>query len=604
MTKTFGEYLFSQVIPAKYMPVGPLNKKTLGAAALQYAKDDPVAYAKSITEIKELGDEVSTLEGLSVGLDDIAPVYKERDAIMKPALAAMKATNDRDEKLKIIGDTQTKLLAYTSTHPGTMGIMARSGGRGNMVQLMKTVGSPTGASDEHDDIQPWLITKSYAEGLRPSEFWAAQREARMAAVKSNIEVAEPGDLSKILVNNVNSQVVTMGDCGTHNGLSFSSDDTDILDRYLARAVGSYARDTLITPRVQAELKKLTDKVIVRSPMTCEADDGMCQKCAGLDATGKVNSVGTNVGIRAAHSLGEPLTQLSLNAKHGVRLAGGATTNAEVGGLAGFRSIIESPQTFKNKAALALLDGKITKITPAPQGGTYIYVDDVKHYASPGMAVFVKVFDKVNRGDVLSDGVPKPDEVVALKGLGAGRAYMVNQLSNIYRGAGIKLDRRHLETLAKSALNYVKVDSISKEDTDKYGIVRGDVINYNKYKNMIQSGVESVKLPDAIGKRLGQNTLQHFGGTSVTPEMLRDFNASGIKEVKVMNAGPVVTPIMSPATRNPLLNPDWLARLGHRYLKQTILDAATQGQETNVHSVHPIPSLVFGTEFGQGTAGKY
>jgi hypothetical protein len=62
--------------------------------------------------------------------------------------------------------------------------------------------------------------------------------------------------------------------------------------------------------------------------------------------------------------------------------------------------------------------------------------------------------------------------------------------------------------------------------------------------------------------------------------------------------------MEPASRNPLLNPDWLVKLGHRYLKASILEGAHTGQTSNIHGTSPLPSLVMGSEFGDSDNGHY
>lgn len=603
MRESFGKYLLSEAIPAEYRPNSSYDKKSLSKAMTRMAKADPDAYIKTITQVKRLGDEFATHEGISVGLDDIEPLYAARDKIVKPALRQLKTTKDRAKRVKIITDTQKKLQPYAQNHPGTMGMMARSGGRGNVVQLMKAVGSPVAAGDEKDNVQPWLITKSYSEGLNPAAWWVTNREARMSAVKSNIEVVEPGDLSKILVNNMSSNVVTTADCGTKNGLSFSVTDSALLDRYTAKDLSGYPAGTLLTARVLETMKKRNIKsVVARSPMTCEVGDGVCQKCAGLSTTGALNSIGTNVGIRAAQSLGEPLTQLALDAKHGVRMAG--KEHQAISGLEGFRAIIESPASFKNKATLAPLRGTVTKIQKAPQGGHNIWVGDQKQYIAQHLKPVVKVGDKVSQGDALSSGVPRPDEVVQHKGLGAGREYIVNQLQGIYSGAGINVDRRHLEVLAKSNLNYLRIDDVDDEDSAEHGLVRGDIIDYNRFRNVIAKNIEELPITKAEGRHLGEGALQHVAGTPITPDIVRDLKRAGIKKVKVTMRAPTVSPIMAPATRNPLLNPDFVVRLGHRYLKQTLLDAAQFGQTTNIHGTQPVPGLVFSNEFGEGMSGKY
>ncbi|NBU21033.1 hypothetical protein EBS43_06435, partial [bacterium] len=77
---------------------------------------------------------------------------------------------------------------------------------------------------------------------------------------------------------------------------------------------------LITWEAGKEIDKLgemgLDKVMVRSPMTCQAALGICRLCYGMDlATGSMVEEGMAVGIIAAQSIGEPGTQLTMRTFH-------------------------------------------------------------------------------------------------------------------------------------------------------------------------------------------------------------------------------------------------------------------------------------------------
>ena len=603
MAKTLGQYLLDEAVPAGYRPTDVYSKKELFKNMTRLAKDDPARYATTITAVKKLGDEFATSMGISVGLDDIEPDYHARDAITHPALAQVKKAKTKLERQTIISNTQDKLLTHALNHPGTMGDMARSGARGSSLQLMRTVAAPAASNDEHDELQGWLTTHSYAEGLKPSEWWANNIEARMAAVKSRSEVTEPGDLSKILINNTGDQVISGVDCGTHNGLVFDTTSRDVVDRFTARAEHGLNRNTLVTPRVVATLQKQkVAKLMVRSPMTCEAQHGVCQHCAGLNTTGTLNKVGENLGIRASQSLGEPLTQLALNARHGVRLSGSDPLGAS--GLEGFRMLLESPASFKNKATLAPETGAVTAISKAPQGGYYVTVNANKSYVMQGLKPVVQLHDKVHAGDALSQGTPRPDEVVQHKGLGAGRDYLVNRLALIYKDSNINVDRRHFEVLAKSALNHVRIEDVNDDDSAEHGLVRGDIVDYNRFRNIAGDKTVHTALNAAEGKYLGEGAMHHLVGTQITQPMITELKGAGFTKVRTASQAPTVSAVVSPATRNPLLNPDWLVRMGHRYLKQSLLEGAQKGQTSHIHGASPVPGLVFSSEFGEGENGDY
>src|SRR5262249_23746156 len=94
---------------------------------------------------------------------------------------------------------------------------------------------------------------------------------------------------------------------------------------------------LITPAVGAKIEEFLGRdgrILVRSPLLCEAPYGCCAQCYGMDlSTGGLVEIGTSVGVIAAQSVGEPGTQLTMRTFH-------------VGGL-GQRTVEESEIRARN-----------------------------------------------------------------------------------------------------------------------------------------------------------------------------------------------------------------------------------------------------------------
>jgi DNA-directed RNA polymerase subunit beta' len=561
------------------------------------AKADPTRYAKLVTQLKKIGDELATQEGLSVGLDDITPQYSARNKALAPYLKRFRETQLADKRRVIAESAQENMQKLVMRHPGSLTQQVRSGARGKPFQLMGIIAGPVASSEPAGQTAPWIIQKSYSEGLSPADYWVAGNEAILNTIKSSTSVSEPGELSKVLINNMNDLIITEDDCGTTNGIFLKTTNPDVIDRYLARDTGPFRRNMLITPLLQPKLARTSIKVLVRSPMTCEAGDGVCQKCQGLDEKGNTHEMGTNVGVRAAQAMAEPLTQFALDAKHGTRTTKGE--RKKVGGIVGFRQIIESPKTFINKATLASIPGKIKNIEVAPQGGHFVFVDNEKHYVNPNLGVIVQKGDVLEAGDILSEGIPKPDEVVKYKGLGAGRLYMVDTLKDLYRNQGRDLDQRHFELLARGELDFARI-----VDDPGNTFLKGDIISYNQLRSTLGQDTKEVPTKDAIGQTLGKDYFQYSTGLRVTPAVARFLQKEKVKTVQVAPRAPEIEFIMKPATRAPLLNPDWMARLAHRNLKVTLQQAAHFGEKSDLHGVHPIPAYIMGVDFGKGEQGRY
>lgn len=598
--QTFGQMLLNEKLPDDLKFDGPVTKGDLRKAMTTYAQRDPKNYVKAVQDIKKVGDQVATWEGISVGLDDIAPDYKNRDTILNDALKKVKSAKSDDARRKILYDTEDKIKKVTEEHPSDMTLMARSGGRGSIPQLMKTVASPVVASNSDGKAYPWLIKHSYAQGLSPSETWVSGSEARRNAIASTGSVVEPGAVAKVVVSNMEDLVVTKGDCGTRAGVKKSVDDPNIVDRYLAQSAGPFSYNELVTPDVVQTLKKKRIKEVdVRSPMTCDINDGVCQKCMGQNSWGKDYEIGMNVGSRSAQALTEPLTQFVLNAKHGVRMVGGNKKDTKLRGLDGFRTLTEVPKSFTEKAALAKHDGRVTKVTEAPQGGHNIFVDGTRHYTPPGLDPKVKQGDRVEKGDALSYGTPMPDEVVESKGVGEGRRYLSTALNDLYQRQGVDIDHRHTELLARKAMNYVRI-----EDDPTDTLIEGDVVPFEKVKPLYRKSQNEVDLEEAEGKYLAGPVLHYTEGTRITPSVVSKLRENNVKSVAVAKKAPEFTPIMKSMIRTPLLKEDWMSRLSHRYLKKTLTEGAGFGYESDTESTNPVPAYISRSDFGHKPSGKY
>jgi len=600
MSTSVGHFLLNDALPSSYRITGPMTSRQLHDHIVGLAKTDPAQYVKSVAELKRRGDEISSLEGITVGLDDIEPNYADRDKILAGLTNDIAGESDKKKHAGLVIAAQTKMLQHTREHPGSMTRMAMSGARGNIPQLMKVIATPLAANDERKGINPFIIRHSYAEGLTPAEYWTTTPEARANNVASVVSVSKPGEMAKVLVANMIDRVVSQQDCGTQNGVRLSIDDHHALDRHLAIDEHGFPRNQLVTPAVIHEMKRQhAADIMVRSPMTCVARHGVCQMCQGLDEKGQLHGIGINVGVRSAQALSEPISQMTLSSKHAVLTI--RQRKLEPQGLKGVRQLLEVPALFQHEAVLAPEAGVVHKIEKAPQGGHYIHLGDARLYAMPELQVTAAPGIRVEAGDALTNGIPHPVKIVQHKGIGEGRQYFVNALHNVYRNEGVDLDRRHLELLAKSAINHVRLDEVDDQHPE---FLKGDIIDYNAFREAYARDTAILPLDQAIGQRLGQEILHHTIGTEITPPLAAELRSRGFKEVAVAKRIPRVSFVMKSFVMNPMLDNDWMARLAHRFLKGSIQQSAHVGASSDLHSTHPVPAYAYGAEFRHGPAGTY
>ncbi len=81
----------------------------------------------------------------------------------------------------------------------------------------------------------------------------------------------------------------------------------------------------------------------------------------------------------------------------------------------------------------------------------------KHYPIPlGKHVLVQEGDTVRAGERLSDGAINPHDVLRIKGVGAVQEYLVNEIQEVYRIQGVKINDKHIEIIVRQMMQKVKI----------------------------------------------------------------------------------------------------------------------------------------------------
>ena len=281
-----------------------------------------------------------------------------------------------------------------------------------------------------------------------------------------------------------------------------------------------------------------------------------------------------------------------NTKHSGKKAKG---KSQFSGFEAIKNMATVPGTYPDAAVVATEDGTITKIEKAPQGGSYVYVNDTKLYVAPNYDLEVKEGDEVEAGDQISDGVINPVDVVNYKGIGEGRRYFTNRFTQMMKDSNYKVNRRNVEALARSLVNHVRVEA---EDAEGQ-LLPGDVSTYSQwsfgYKPRTNSVMQAPK--KAIGQYLEQPVLHYTIGTKISKKTAADMAKYGIDQIYT-NPNPVdVTPMMQSIVKSTGSSNDWMARLGTTYLKTRLTEDAQRGAESNLHGTNPLPGVAKGVEFG-------
>lgn len=577
---TVGRLLLHQALPDKIRnkkmltdPNFALTKQELKRLLTEVGQKETKEFGRTADRLKDLGNSSST--GFSFGLKDLVSDSEFRDKAMSKARVqekkirvAEKNTNKRDEQLvRLYQGVDKKVQQHTKARAekskNRMYDWVRSGARGSWDQYRQMTVAPMLVEDALGKVVPVPIDKSYSEGLDTGSYWASMYGARMGTIGRVKGTSKPGAATKEMMQTSMSMVISMDDCGTDRGLNLSATDKMALDRYTAKGIslgvkgkkdkGSIPKGTLITPAVLTRLRnnKVKD-VTVRSPLKCKAHEGMCAHCFGLSENGKRLERGANIGVIAAQALGEPLTQMAMNAFHtgGVQTERGSSADK----FTRAQQLVRFPEVLPGSATLSTMAGKVEKVTiDRATGGHNVHVEGVGHYVPPSKGKpLVRKGMMLKRGDALTDGPKNPRELLPLTNKATVQRYLTDELQSLYGGSN--LHRRNTEVFVRSLTNLAEVTDPSGNS----GFLPGD--------KMAASQIEAhnADLPKGFKPVKYKPLLR---GTNVLPN-----------EVQT----------------------DWMARLQFRDLKRTIIQGAAEGWSSDVHGIHPIPGMATASEFGKGT----
>lgn len=568
-------------------------------------------YADIIDKLKNIGRNLVYQQGATITLNDLkAPfdrqkVYDEMDAKVKLIKATVKDKKEQKRLIKQTYQEYSSLLdnltkQFTSDSPNGLSRIVQSGARGNLTQQKAIVTSPSVYVDYKGDTIPIFVRKSFAEGLSLPEYLAGTYGGRAAVIEGKKNTAKFGGLGKELGAIGVQQVVTKIKDDSNNFIDLDADDISAYGRVLAKDTSGYPKGTLIDKNVLAKLRGAGNKTLyVYSPLSTVSEEGIPAEAVGISYNGTLPGMGYQAGITAAQSLGEILAQSSLNAKHFSGLSkGGAKKNISGGNY--IEQFLQSPENFKDRATVAKVSGTIDDIKPAPQGGSNIYINGEKHYVLPDLSIEVKKGDKVERGDIISDGLADVEDIVKYRGLGSGRRYFARRLRQLFNDSGHYADLKNTEILARGLINKVRV-------TNPDGIgnyLYGDIADYNaiaaNYEPPKSAKDYDITKENIEDKYLEQPILHYTIGTKLTPRMINRIKKAGFTTVKASDIEPPFEPVVVRMREAPMKgSQDWLAKQKSSYLESNLIDSAIRGSDSNIRSnINAFVRMGQGVGFGE------
>ena len=278
-----------------------------------------------------------------------------------------------------------------------------------------------------------------------------------------------------------------------------------------------------------------------------------------------------------------------------------------GGLPRVTELFEA-RNPSNPAIVSEIDGEVT-MGKLKRGNREVVVTsktgDIKRYLIPtSKQILVQENDFVRAGTPLSDGAITPADILAIQGPTAVQEYIVNEVQDVYRLQGVKINDKHFEIIVRQMMRKVQIDEAGDTRFLEQQIV--DKLDFMDENDRIW-GKKVVTDPG--------DSENLFKGQIVTARRLRDENSSlkrrDLRIVQTRDAVPATsTQILQGITRAALATSSFMSAASFQETTKVLNDAAIngksdtlEGMKENVICGHLIPAGTGQRDFDKIVVGS-
>ena len=548
---TIGRVLFNRVVPEDVRYVNMvLDKggvKSLISDVLEISGEKNTT--RMADDIKDLGFTYATRSGTTIAIADIT-IPNEKKEIVSQALEDQESVQrdyrrglltEQEQNQRIIDiwqQTTSDVSDAVRNHmdpTGNLATMANSGAtKGGFGSISQLAGMRGMVADPAGRIIPLPIRSNFREGLTALEYFISTHGSRKGLADTALRTADAGYLTRRLVDVAQDVIITIEDCETEDGIWIRQEDNIAGQPLGTRLFGRLTAERLLDPEtgevlverdepldavaVRVVSKSAVTRVKVRSPLSCEAERGICARCYGLDlGRGQMVDVGTAVGIIAAQSIGEPGTQLTLRTFHTGGVAAGSDITT---GLPRVEELFEARRTPKGEAVVTEISGiahieqsdrysdlRVVKVSHSEMvsdeydipkkgweikvkdggkikaGGVVAVKDDSEitaqnagrvrvegekiivsyeqkqesEYEIPSNArLIIKDGDEVEAGQPMTEGSLNPHAILRIHGREACQLYLLSEVQKVYRSQGQNINDKHFEVIIRKMMSKIQV----------------------------------------------------------------------------------------------------------------------------------------------------
>ncbi|MCP4727538.1 MAG: DNA-directed RNA polymerase subunit beta', partial [bacterium] len=257
----------------------------------------------------------------------------------------------------------------------------------------------------------------------------------------------------------------------------------------------------------------------------------------------------------------------------VKISKGTLKSKDItGGLPRVAELFEARRP-KDPAVVSEIDG-IAKFGAVKRGVREITVQGKskkKTYLVPyGKHVLVHDNDEVEAGERLSEGSVAPHDILRIKGANAVQEYLVNEIQEVYRLQGVRINDKHIEVIVRQMLLRIKI-----EDSGDTNFLEGDVVDKSRFFKDNEKTVNFGVVEDPGESKLEESELVELFELEKLNERL---DKQGKKKIKYKNAQPATfIPQLLGITQASLTTESFISSSSFQETTKVLTEAAVEGK---------------------------
>jgi DNA-directed RNA polymerase subunit beta' len=196
----------------------------------------------------------------------------------------------------------------------------------------------------------------------------------------------------------------------------------------------------------------------------------------------------------------------------------------------------------------------------------------KKYLIPvGKHILVRDGDFVKAGEALSSGSVDPHDILRIKGVADVQAYLVNEIQEVYRMQGVKINDKHIEVIVRQMLQKVRI--IDPGDTH---YLEGDVVHRYKFYDENESLKNKIVITDKGDS--GKVHLYDIMDKKQAKEINSELKKKGKELAKFREAHPAIAnPILLGITQTSLTTDSFISAASFQETTKVLTDASIEGK---------------------------